>query len=88
MIVPSRQAPTKVSLRVGDAPTGKEEAMTILQEYMDKHQGSAQKYQEALGQFPSGVTHDNRFASPSPCTSPTAKAPSSGTWTAMSMSTT
>ena len=66
MIVPSRQAPTKVSLRVGDALTGKEEAMTILQDYMDKHQGSAQKYQEALGQFPSGVTHDNRFASPFP----------------------
>ena len=39
---------------------------TILEEYVAKHQGSAQRYAEALQIFPSGVTHDNRYAEPFP----------------------
>ena len=39
---------------------------TILEEYIAKHQGSAQRYAEAVQLFPSGVTHDNRFAEPFP----------------------
>ncbi len=39
---------------------------TILEEYVAKHQGSAQRYAEAIQIFPSGVTHDNRYAEPFP----------------------
>ncbi|MBM3941751.1 MAG: aminotransferase class III-fold pyridoxal phosphate-dependent enzyme [SAR202 cluster bacterium] len=39
---------------------------TILEEYIAKHQGSAQRYAEASQLFPSGVTHDNRYAEPFP----------------------
>ena len=39
---------------------------TILEEYIAKHPGSAQRYAEAVGIFPSGVTHDNRYAEPFP----------------------
>ncbi|HEU0020842.1 MAG TPA: aspartate aminotransferase family protein [Dehalococcoidia bacterium] len=38
----------------------------ILEEYVARHQGSAQRYAEALPLFPSGVTHDNRYAEPFP----------------------
>ncbi|PKB81319.1 MAG: hypothetical protein BZY88_06895 [SAR202 cluster bacterium Io17-Chloro-G9] len=38
----------------------------ILDEYMAKHPGSAQRYAEAVRLFPSGVTHDNRYAQPFP----------------------
>jgi glutamate-1-semialdehyde 2,1-aminomutase len=39
---------------------------TILEEYVAKHQGSARRYAEAFQLFPSGVTHDNRYAEPFP----------------------
>ena len=39
---------------------------TILEEYIAKHPGSAQRYAEATGIFPGGVTHDNRYAQPFP----------------------
>ena len=39
---------------------------TILEDYISKHPGSAQRYNEALNTFPSGVTHDNRYAQPFP----------------------
>jgi len=39
---------------------------TILEEYIAKHPGSAQRYEEALQLFPGGVTHDNRYAQPFP----------------------
>jgi glutamate-1-semialdehyde 2,1-aminomutase len=39
---------------------------TILEEYAARHQGSAQRYREALQLFPGGVTHDNRYAEPFP----------------------
>ncbi len=39
---------------------------TILEEYVAKHQGSARRYAEACQLFPSGVTHDNRYAEPFP----------------------
>ena len=39
---------------------------TILDEYMAKHPGSAQRYAEATQIFPGGVTHDNRYAQPFP----------------------
>ena len=38
----------------------------ILDEYIAKHPESAQRYTEAVGLFPSGVTHDNRYAQPFP----------------------
>ncbi len=38
----------------------------ILEEYIAKHPESAQRYTEAVGLFPSGVTHDNRYAQPFP----------------------
>ena len=38
----------------------------ILDEYIAKHTGSAQRYSEAVRLFPSGVTHDNRYAQPFP----------------------
>jgi glutamate-1-semialdehyde 2,1-aminomutase len=39
---------------------------TILEEYIARHPGSAQRYAEASQIFPSGVTHDNRYAQPFP----------------------
>ena len=39
---------------------------TILEEYVAKHHGSARRYAEASQLFPSGVTHDNRYAEPFP----------------------
>ena len=39
---------------------------TILEEYIAKHPGSAQRYAEATQIFPGGVTHDNRYAEPFP----------------------
>ncbi|PKB81091.1 MAG: hypothetical protein BZY88_07210 [SAR202 cluster bacterium Io17-Chloro-G9] len=38
----------------------------ILEEYLAKHPGSAQRYSEAVGLFPGGVTHDTRYAQPFP----------------------
>jgi len=38
----------------------------ILDEYIASHPGSAQRYTEAVRLFPSGVTHDNRYAQPFP----------------------
>ena len=39
---------------------------TILEEYIQKHPGSASRYQEARDMFPGGVTHDNRYVTPFP----------------------
>ncbi len=39
---------------------------TILEQYISQHPGSAQRYVEAVQTFPSGVTHDNRYAQPFP----------------------
>ena len=39
---------------------------TILDEYIAKHPGSAERYAEATRIFPGGVTHDNRYAQPFP----------------------
>ncbi|MCE2463037.1 MAG: aminotransferase class III-fold pyridoxal phosphate-dependent enzyme [Dehalococcoidia bacterium] len=39
---------------------------TILEEYIQKHSGSARRYEEATEIFPGGVTHDNRYATPFP----------------------
>ena len=39
---------------------------TILEEYVTKHPGSAQRYTEAVEIFPGGVTHDTRYAQPFP----------------------
>ena len=39
---------------------------TILERYITQHSSSAQRYTEALETFPSGVTHDNRYAQPFP----------------------
>ena len=39
---------------------------TILEDYISKHSGSAQRYSEAMQIFPGGVTHDNRYAQPFP----------------------
>ena len=39
---------------------------TILDEYVAKHPGSAQRYTEASTLFPGGVTHDTRYAQPFP----------------------
>ena len=39
---------------------------TILEQYISQHPGSAQRYTEAVQTFPSGVTHDNRYAQPFP----------------------
>ena len=38
----------------------------ILDEYISKHPGSFQRYSDAVNLFPSGVTHDNRYAQPFP----------------------
>ena len=39
---------------------------TILEDYIAKHPGSAQRYLEASKIFPGGVTHDTRYAQPFP----------------------
>ena len=39
---------------------------TILEEYIARHPGSAQRYAEAVQIFPSGVTHDARYLRPYP----------------------
>jgi len=39
---------------------------TILEEYVSKHPGSAERSQEARETFPGGVTHDNRYVTPFP----------------------
>ena len=39
---------------------------TVLDEYVAKHPGSAQRYAEAAQFFPGGVTHDSRYAQPFP----------------------
>ncbi len=39
---------------------------TILDEYIAKHPGSAQRYSESTKVFPGGVTHDSRYAQPFP----------------------
>ena len=39
---------------------------TILEEYIAKHPGSAQRYEESVTIFPGGVTHDTRYATPFP----------------------
>ena len=39
---------------------------TILEEYIAKHPGSAQRYEESVTIFPGGVTHDSRYALPFP----------------------
>ena len=41
-------------------------ATTILEQYIAQHPGSAERYREATGIFPGGVTHDNRYAQPFP----------------------
>ena len=39
---------------------------TILEEYVEKHPGSARRQHEADDMFPGGVTHDNRYVTPFP----------------------
>ena len=39
---------------------------TILEDYIAKHPGSVQRYQESVAIFPGGVTHDTRYATPFP----------------------
>ena len=39
---------------------------TILEDYIARHPGSLQRYTEATGIFPGGVTHDTRYAQPFP----------------------
>ena len=39
---------------------------TILEQYIATHPGSAERYRDAVGIFPGGVTHDNRYAEPFP----------------------
>ena len=39
---------------------------TILDEYIQKHPGSASRYEEARDIFPAGVTHDTRYVTPFP----------------------
>ena len=39
---------------------------TILDEYIQKHPGSASRYEEAKEIFPGGVTHDTRYLTPFP----------------------
>jgi glutamate-1-semialdehyde 2,1-aminomutase len=40
--------------------------MSIEATYLRRHPGSAQRYQQALRLFPSGVTHDGRYVEPFP----------------------
>ena len=53
---PTSHAPAKGSLKMP----------TILEQYIATHPGSAERYREAVGIFPGGVTHDNRYAEPFP----------------------
>ena len=53
---PTSHAPEKGSLKMP----------TILEQYIATHPGSAERYREAVGIFPGGVTHDNRYAEPFP----------------------
>ena len=39
---------------------------TILEDYIAKHPGAAERYIEASNVFPGGVTHDTRYAQPFP----------------------
>ena len=39
---------------------------TILEDYIAKHPGSAQRYEESVTIFPGGVTHDSRYTTPFP----------------------
>ncbi|PKB73791.1 MAG: hypothetical protein BZY75_00135 [SAR202 cluster bacterium Io17-Chloro-G7] len=39
---------------------------SILEDYIAKHPGSAQRYNESTKVFPGGVTHDSRYAQPFP----------------------
>ena len=39
---------------------------TILEDYIARHPGSAQRYEESVTIFPGGVTHDSRYATPFP----------------------
>ena len=39
---------------------------TILEEYIARHPGSSQRYEESVTIFPGGVTHDSRYATPFP----------------------
>ena len=39
---------------------------TILEDYVAKHPGSAQRYAQSVQVFPGGVTHDSRYAMPFP----------------------
>ena len=39
---------------------------TILEDYIARHPGSAQRHAEASKLFPDGVTHDTRYAQPFP----------------------
>ncbi len=39
---------------------------TIMEQYIAKHPGSAQRYADASKLFPGGVTHDTRYAQPFP----------------------
>ncbi|MDP6548545.1 MAG: aminotransferase class III-fold pyridoxal phosphate-dependent enzyme [Dehalococcoidia bacterium] len=39
---------------------------TIMEEYIAKHPGSAQRHAEAARLFPGGVTHDTRYSTPFP----------------------
>jgi len=45
---------------------GSKKMSTILEQYIATHPGSAERYREAVGIFPGGVTHDNRYAEPFP----------------------
>ncbi len=44
----------------------RQHTMTIEQEYIEKHPASRARYERALKDFPSGVTHDVRYLKPFP----------------------
>ncbi len=44
----------------------RQHTMTIEQEYIEKHPSSRARYERALKDFPSGVTHDVRYLKPFP----------------------
>lgn len=58
--------------------------LTIEEEYRAKHPTSQARYERALRDFPSGVTHDVRYQKPFPSMSRTRAAPASGTSTGTS----
>ena len=62
--------------------------MTIDQEMYERMAGSSALYERAKETFPSGVTHDARYAKPFPIYVNRAQGAASGTWTATSTSTT